>query len=103
MASQSILQIIIEAVDEASDQLAAVANGLNATGESALTAQQQLQQYGQAMETAGTKLAIAGASLDAIYGGIVESAATVQESSVSLAQSVEDIVNAASAGGQSQA
>lgn len=99
---QSILQIVIQAVDEASQELENVANGLDQTGQKALTAQQQLQQYGQALTTAGTELTVAGASLDAFYGGIVDAAAKTQESQDSLTQSVKDIVAAAnSAGGSS--
>ena len=98
---QSILQILIQAVDEASQELANVASGLDKTGQSAITAQQQLQAYGQAMTTAGTQLAIAGAALDAFYGGIVASAAATQEAQDSLATSVQDIVSAANSAGES--
>jgi len=101
-ASQSILEIIIQAVDQASQQLDNIANGLDATGQKALTAQQQLQQYGQALTTAGLQLTVAGAAIDAFYAGVISAAASTQESQDSLATSVADIVNAAQSGSQSQ-
>jgi exonuclease VII small subunit len=100
-ASQSILEIIIQAVDEASQELSNVANGLDATGQNALSAQEQLRTYGEAMETAGAELAVTGGAITAFYGTIVDSAAKVQESSDSLKVSVEDIVDAANQGAES--
>ena len=101
MPSQSTLQILIQAVDEASKELESVANGLDATGQKALSAQQQMKAYGDAMQSAGTQLTVAGAALDAFYGGVVASATATQEAQDSLTQSVTDIVKAADNAGKS--
>lgn len=100
--AQTVLEILIQAVDDASGALANVADGLGNTGNSATTAQEQLKAYGDAMETAGTQLAAAGAVLEAFYGGVVLAAAGTQEANDSLSTSVGDIVKSANAGADSQ-
>lgn len=74
--SQSVLEILIQAVDES----AAALEG----------AQNNLQQVAQSAITTGIQVGIAGAALTAAYGGVVSSAATVQESQDSLRQAVTD-------------
>lgn len=86
------LQIVIQAVDEASQALANIGNNIAADGDKALTAQQKLQQMGQAMQMAGTQLLAAGAAADAFYGGAVDAASKVQDAQDSLATSVENLV-----------
>ena len=103
MAAQTTLEILIQAVDNATTQLENVANGLDATGQKAISAQQQLQQYGQALTTAGLQLTVAGAAIDAFYGSVVAAAAGTQEAQDSLATSVKDVVDAAQSGSTSQA
>jgi hypothetical protein len=75
-ASQSVLEILIQAVDESAAALEGASNNL--------------QQIGQQSIAAGTQLALMGAALTAAYGGIVYSAASVQESQDSLKQAVTD-------------
>ena len=58
------LQIIIQAVDEASQALANIANGIAEDGQKALTTQQQMQEMGHAMQEAGTQLLAMGAAAD---------------------------------------
>jgi hypothetical protein len=86
-ASQSILEIIIQAVDQS-------AAGLQ-------NAQSNLKDMSQAAVTAGTQLAVAGATITAAYVGIVDSAANVQESQDNLKQAVTDAM--ASAGDSTDA
>jgi hypothetical protein len=81
-ASQSILEIIIQAVDQS-------AAGLQ-------TAQNNLKDMSQAAVTAGTQLAVAGAAITGAYVGIVDSAANVQESQDNLKQAVTDAMGSAS-------
>jgi hypothetical protein len=80
--SQSILEILIQAVDQS-------AAGLQ-------TAQQNLKDMSEAAVTAGTELAIAGAAITGAYVGIVDSAANVQESQDNLKQAVTDAMKSAS-------
>jgi phage-related minor tail protein len=87
--TQSILEILIQAVDESAAAL---------TG-----AQNNLQQVGQQALMAGTQLAVMGAALEAAYGGIVYSAAGVQESQDSLQQAVTDAMAGAGTSTQSYA
>ncbi len=87
------LQIIIQAVDEASQALANIANGIAEDGQKALTTQQQMQEMGHAMQEAGTQLLAMGAAADAFYVGAVDAAAKVQDAQDSLATSVENLVN----------
>jgi phage-related minor tail protein len=88
-ASQSILEIIIQAVDQS-------AAGLE-------NAQNNLKDMSQAAVTAGTQLAIAGAAITAAYVGIVDSAANVQESQDNLKQAVTDAMAGASTSSNSYA
>jgi hypothetical protein len=75
-ASQTVLEILISAVDES----AAALSG----------AESNLKQVGQTAQSAGIQIGIVGAALTAAYGGIVASAAGVQESQDSLRQAVTD-------------
>ena len=86
------LQIIIQAVDQASQALANIGNGIAADGQSALTTQQQMQQMGQAMQQAGMQLLSLGAAADAFYGATVLAAGNVQAAQDSLATSVTNLV-----------
>jgi len=81
-ASQSILEILIQAVDES----AAALEG----------AQNNLQQVGQSAIAAGVQIGLVGAALTAAYGGIVYAAAGVQSSQASLQQAVSDAMTGAS-------
>ncbi len=81
-SSQSILEIIIQAVDES----AAALEG----------AQTNLRQVGQEAIATGTQLTIIGAAITGAYVGIVDSAANVQESQDSLKQAVTDAMKGAS-------
>ena len=92
------LQIIIKAVDEASQALTNIGNGLSEDGQKALTTQQQFQQMGQAMTMAGTQLLAMGATADAFYGGAVDAATKVQDAQDSLATSVENLIKQSEAG-----
>ena len=80
-ASQSILEILIQAVDES----AAALQG----------AQNNLKQVGQEAISTGVEIGAIGATLTAAYGGIVESAANVQESQDNLHQAVVDAMQGA--------
>jgi len=75
-ASQSVLEILITAVDES----AAALEG----------AQNNLKQVAQDAISTGVQVGLAGAALTAVYGGIVDSAAGVQESQDGLRQAVTD-------------
>ena len=88
----SILQIVIQAVDQASEALSNIGNAISADGQKALTTQQQMQQMGQAMEQAGTRVLAMGAAADAFYGGAVLAAEKSQQAEASLAASVENLV-----------
>ena len=88
----SILQIVIQAVDQASQALSNIGNAISADGQKALTTQQQMQQMGQAMEQAGTRVLAMGAAADAFYGGAVLAAEKSQQAEASLATSVENLV-----------
>jgi hypothetical protein len=81
-AQQSILEILIQAVDES----AAALEG----------AQNNLKQVGQEAISSGTEIAAFGATLTAAYAGGVYSAANVQESQDSLKQAVTDAMAGAS-------
>lgn len=74
--SQSILEILIQAVDESQAALEGASNNL--------------QQVGQQAIMAGTQLGLMGAALEAAYGGAVYSAANLQSSQASLQQAVTD-------------
>ena len=101
----STLQIVIQAVDQASQALSNIGNAISADGQKALTAQQQMQQMGMAMQQAGTRILAMGAAADAFYGGAVIAAEKSQEAQESLAASVENLVkqSEASAGADSGA
>jgi hypothetical protein len=75
-ASQSVLEILIQAVDESASALSG--------------AQNNLRQVGQEAISAGIQIGIAGAAITAVYVGVVDSAASVQESQDSLKQAVTD-------------
>jgi hypothetical protein len=75
-AQQTVLEILIQAVDESASALAGTKNNL--------------QQIAQQAITTGLQVAAAGAALTGAYAGIVSSAATVQESQDSLKQAVTD-------------
>jgi hypothetical protein len=81
MASQSILEIIIQAVDESAAAL-----------EGATT---NLKQVSEAAVSAGVQIGIAGAALTAAYAGVVSVAAGVQESQDNLKQAVTDAMKIA--------
>src|SRR5579885_2197129 len=81
MAAQSVLEIIIQAVDESAAALE--------------TAQTNLKEVGQNALATGAQVGIAGAALTAAYGGVVDSAATVQESQDNLKQAVTDAMQSA--------
>jgi hypothetical protein len=80
-ASQSVLEILIQAVDESASALQG--------------ASQNLQQVSQSAITAGMQIGIMGAAVTAAYGGIVYAAANVQESQDSLKQAVTDAMESA--------
>jgi hypothetical protein len=82
MASQSVLQILIQAIDESAAAFQGVQNNLKQTSQDALTM--------------GTQLGVMAAGVDAAYGGIVSAAAEVQESQDSLKQAVTDAMAGAS-------
>ena len=86
------LQIIIQAVDEASQALENIGNNIATDGDKALTAQEKMKKMGEAMQQAGAQLLAVGASADAFYGGAVDAATKVQEAQDSLATSVENLV-----------
>jgi hypothetical protein len=81
-ASQTVLEILIQAVDES----AAALQG----------AESNLQEMGKTAVSTGLQVAAVGASLTAAYGGVVEAAANVQESQDSLKQAVTDAMAGAS-------
>lgn len=82
MSSQTVLEILIQAVDETSSVLAGT--------------QENLKQVSEAAQQAGVQLTIAGAAITAAYVGVVDSAANVQESQDSLKQAVTDAMASAS-------
>jgi hypothetical protein len=88
-ASQSILEIIIQAVDES----AAALEGTQAN----------LRQVGQEAVAAGVQVGIAGAAITAAYASVVSSAANVQESQDGLKQAVTDAMAGASTSSTSYA
>jgi hypothetical protein len=75
-ASQSVLEILIQAVDESAAALQGAQNNLKEVAQSAIST--------------GVEVGIAGAALTAAYGGVVASAAGVQESQDSLRQAITD-------------
>jgi hypothetical protein len=81
MASQSVLEILIQAVDESAAALEGTQNNLKAVAQEAITT--------------GVQIGIMGAALTAAYGGVVTSAAGVQESQDSLKQAVTDAMSSA--------
>ncbi len=81
-ASQTVLEILIQAVDES----AAALKG----------AQNNLKQVGQEAISTGVEIGAIGATLTAAYGGVVDSAAQVQESQDNLHQAVVDAMQGAS-------
>jgi hypothetical protein len=80
-AQQTVLEILIQAVDESAAALTGATNNLKQVGQEAISA--------------GVQVGIAGAALTAAYGGIVESAANVQESQDGLKQAVTDAMEGA--------
>lgn len=86
------LQIIIQAVDEASQALQNIGNNIAADGDKALTAQEKMKQMGAAMQQAGTQLLAIGASADAFYGGAVDAASKVQDAEDSLSTSIQNLI-----------
>jgi phage-related minor tail protein len=80
-STQSVLEIVIQAVDESAAALQGAENNLKDIAQSAIST--------------GTQLAIAGAAITAVYGGVVDSAANVQESQDSLKQAVTDAMTSA--------
>ena len=75
-ASQSVLEILITAVDESAAALEGTQNNLKEVADSAIST--------------GVQVGLAGAALSAVYGGVVDSAAKVQESQDGLHQAVVD-------------
>jgi hypothetical protein len=82
MASQSVLEIIIQAVDESAAALQGAENNLKQVAQDAIGA--------------GVQMGIMGAALTGAYVGVVNSAASVQESQDSLKQAVTDAMAGAS-------
>jgi hypothetical protein len=80
-ASQSILEILIQAVDESGAALEGVQNNLKEVSQNALST--------------GMQVGVMAAAVDAAYGSVVYAAANVQESQDSLKQSVVDALKAA--------
>jgi phage-related protein len=86
------LEIIIQAVDEASQALQNIGNNITADGDKALTAQEKMKQMGVAMQQAGMQLLAVGASADAFYAGAVDAASKVQDAQDSLSTSIQNLV-----------
>jgi chromosome segregation ATPase len=81
-ASQTVLEILIQAVDESSAALAGT--------------EANLKQVGQEAIASGTQLAVAGAAITGAYVAVVDAAANVQESQDNLKQAVTDAMGAVS-------
>jgi hypothetical protein len=95
MASQSVLEILIQAVDQSARAFSDAVTNLNDTGEAAKQLNEQLNQIGQGMKQAGDALAPLAASLDAFYAGAIASAAATQEANDKLSVTIENVVNKA--------
>jgi phage-related protein len=94
-ASQSILEILIQAADQSAAAFDSAIGNLNETGQSAQQANAQLQQLGMGLSQAGTMLAGFGAALVAAYAAPVVAASETQESTDELTQTIEDQITAA--------
>jgi hypothetical protein len=80
-ASQSVLEILIQAVDESSAALEG--------------AQANFQELGQQAIATGAQIGLAGAALTAAHARVGSSAASVQESQDNLKQGVTDAMSTA--------
>src|ERR1700722_12043928 len=80
-ASQSVLEILIQAVDESSAALEG--------------AQANFQELGQQTIATGAQIGLAGAALTASYARVGNSAASVQESQDNLKHGVTDAMSTA--------
>jgi phage-related protein len=95
-SSQSVLEILIQAVDNSAAAFQNALGNLSATGDEAKQANEQLKTVGEQATKVGEALAPLAAAFDAAYGGSVAAAAETQDANDRAFTTISNTISQAS-------